>query len=60
MGPLMLVNWRNVNIRFTALMWVVALVLALAIVVSMAPAHKPSHSSPRVSALSSAALNGRP
>jgi hypothetical protein len=60
MSPLMLVNWKTVSVRFTALMWVIALVLALAIFVSVAPTERHEHHPPRTPAASSTALDGWP
>lgn len=47
MGPLFLVNWHIVNIRFRALMWCAAALLALAILFSSLPSHAPAHRPPR-------------
>ena len=55
----MLVNWHIVNIRFRALMWMIATVLAFVIVVSNLPVDKHAHSSPRAWT-ASAGLRGRP
>ena len=40
MSPLFLVNWHRVHVRFRALMWLVALVLAVVILVHSVPAAK--------------------
>jgi hypothetical protein len=39
MGPLGFVNWRVVNARFCALMWIAAAVLAWVILMHLAPSH---------------------
>jgi hypothetical protein len=59
MGPLMFVNWETVNVRFTASMWAIALVLAIAILLASAPTHAQPHRSLRAPAPSTAALDGR-
>jgi hypothetical protein len=51
-GPLFLVNWHHVHLRFTGLMWSLACALALVIVLQAAPTSKTSHRPPRgISAL---------
>jgi hypothetical protein len=46
MRPLLFVNWSSVSARFTALMWAVAIVLALVVLVHVLPsggAHAAHH-----------------
>jgi hypothetical protein len=46
MRPLLFVDWSSVNARFTALMWAVAVVLALVVLVHVLPsggAHAAHH-----------------
>jgi hypothetical protein len=56
----MLVNWHAVNIRFRALMWLLAGVLAFVILVSSLPEQKHPQRPPRAVTTANAALNGRP
>jgi hypothetical protein len=56
----MLVNWHMVNLRFRALMWIVAIVLAFALLMSSLPTQKQPHRPPRAVTTASAALDGRP
>jgi hypothetical protein len=60
MGPLMLVNWHMVNLRFRALMWSIAIVLALVIVFNIAPRPKTPHPHPRATPTLVGGLRGRP
>jgi hypothetical protein len=65
MGPLMLVNWHVVNVRFRALMWVLAVVLAFVIAVSALPKQTHTHQAPRswnaiTGPRPTGHLNGRP
>ncbi len=48
MHPLLFVNWSAVNVRFRALMWLVAIVLAAVIVVHLMPTSPPVHHSLRL------------
>jgi hypothetical protein len=56
----MLVNWHMVNLRFRALMWTIAIVLALVIVFNIAPRPKTPHPHPRASPTLVGGLRGRP
>jgi hypothetical protein len=56
----MLVNWHVVNLRFRALMWTLAAVLAFVLLVSSLPTQKHPHRSPRAVTTANAARNGRP
>jgi hypothetical protein len=56
----MLVNWHVVNLRFRALMWIAALVLAFVLLVSSLPTQTHPYRAPRAVATASATLNGRP
>jgi hypothetical protein len=47
MGPLFLVDWHVVNIRFRALMWCVALVLVVVILLVLAREASPATHAPR-------------
>jgi len=60
MSPLMLVNWHALNLRFRALMWIVAAVLAFVILVSSLPTQNHPRGAARAVAAANAALNGRP
>jgi hypothetical protein len=42
-GPLAFVNWRSVNRKFCTLMWIVAFVLAVAIVLAGLPPEGSAH-----------------
>jgi hypothetical protein len=43
MSPLCLVNWHRVNTRFRALMWMIAIVLALVILIGTARGSHSGH-----------------
>jgi hypothetical protein len=60
MSPLMIVNWHAVNLRFRALMWIVAAVLAFVLLVSSLPSQTHPHRPPRAGTVANAAVNGRP
>jgi hypothetical protein len=52
MSPLFLVNWHAVNVRFRALMWAVAAVLAIVILAHSAPKPRSArHPAPTASAV---------
>jgi len=55
----MLVNWHAVNLRFRALMWILAIVLAFVVLVSSLPTQKHPHRAPRAMTAATATLNGR-
>jgi hypothetical protein len=56
----MLVNWHVVNLRFRALMWILAAVLALVLLVSSLPTQKHPHRAPRAVSTASALRGDRP
>jgi hypothetical protein len=56
----MLVNWHVVNLRFRALMWILAAVLAFILLVSSLPTQKHPHHTAAAVTTANAALNGRP
>jgi hypothetical protein len=62
MSPLFLVNWHTLNVRFRALMWAVATVLAIVILVQSAPkpTGKPAHPRAPAAAVMTGGLRGRP
>ena len=48
MNPLFLVNWHAAHVRFRALMWVIAIALAIVILVEVTPSKaRPVHAAPR-------------
>jgi hypothetical protein len=60
MSPLFLVNWHKVNIRFRALMWAVAAVLAFVILVSSLPTNNRVERPPRAWAPAATSLSVSP
>ena len=48
MKPLLFVNWRQVSSRFTALMWLVACILAVVVLVHVPGSNVPARAWARV------------
>jgi len=48
MRPLLFVNWRHVSSRFTALMWLVACILAVVVLLHVPGGNAPAQASARV------------
>jgi hypothetical protein len=60
MSPLFLVNWQSVAMRFRALMWALAAVLAVVVLVHAAQKPKPMRHPVPATAAAVGGLRGRP